>query len=124
MDKDLVPNMVQADSGWFWGTVEEVGRHCFSYVPAEHFPVISLRDDAFGQALCNEAALTFLSDLKDNLVHAVQITALRFQWQGRRCDSLVRRELHRVQEQGTPAKGFDRCSHFINSFLGGNMADE
>lgn len=84
MDKDLVPNMMKANSGGLLGAVEGVSCHGFSYVLAVRFPVISQRDDAFGEALGNQAAVAFLGDLKDNLAHAVQITALGLQWQGRK----------------------------------------
>jgi len=82
MDKDLVPNMMKANSGGLLGAVEGVSCHCFFYVLAEHFPVISLRDDAFSQALSNKAPVAFLRDFEDNLVHADQITALELYPQG------------------------------------------
>lgn len=83
LDEDLVSNMVKPDSGWFLRMVEIKGGHRFSDVSSQCLPVVGLGDDAFGEALCYEAAVTFLRDFEDNLVHADQITALEPYPQGR-----------------------------------------
>lgn len=82
MDKDLVPNMMKANSGGLLGAVEGVSCHHFFHVQAERFPVIGLGNDVFGQALCHKAPVAFLRDFEDNLVHADQITALELYPQG------------------------------------------
>ncbi len=74
--EDLVTNKVKSDAGRFLRTVEIEGCHRFPYVLAKRVPVVGLGDDVFGQALCHKAAVAFLSDFEDNLVHADQITAL------------------------------------------------
>lgn len=113
--------MVKANSGRFLRPVEIKGCHCLPDVLAQRVPVVSLRDDGFGQALCNKASVTFLCDLEDNLVHALQITALGLQWQGRRDRSLAERELRRLQVQRTPSK--DLTARFLlDRTAGGSLS--
>jgi len=59
---------MQANAGWFW-FIEEVRVNGFSRVAAKLLPRVRLRDDAFGQTLGDETAVTFLCRLKHDLVH-------------------------------------------------------
>ena len=75
--------MMKADSGWLYRTVKIEGCNRLPYVLAQRGPVVGFGDDVFGQTLCHKAAVGFLGDFEDNLIHAVQITALGPQWQAR-----------------------------------------
>ena len=71
--------MVKADLGWALRAIKVEGGDRLFYIPSQRFPIVGLGKDVLSQALRHIASVRFLGDFEDNLVHAVQITALRLQ---------------------------------------------
>src|SRR5438067_1675697 len=57
------------------GPVEVKRFHGFAHIGAQLFPGVGLRDDAFAQRLGDVAAVGFLGDFKNELVHGTNASA-------------------------------------------------
>jgi len=79
LGKDLIANKMQTNPGRPLRTVKVEGGHRLLHMPAQRLPVIGFGENALGQALRHKASVAFLGNLENNLIHAVQLTALRTQ---------------------------------------------